>query len=80
MFFIKIITLIIITVVAPVTGFAQLERELANPDRAVEHTFMAPRNITAYTVEPLNKGEMHYSIMHTFGEVKTGIENLWGID
>jgi len=41
---------------------------------------MAPRNINLYTVEPLSKGELHYSIMHTFGEVNTGVSNLWGID
>lgn len=41
---------------------------------------MAPRNINFYTVESLSPGELHYSIMHTFGEVKSGPGSLWGID
>lgn len=60
--------------------FAQLERKrvVQNPD--VVQTFMAPRNINFYTVESLSPGELHYSIMHTFGEVKSGPGSLWGID
>lgn len=60
--------------------FAQLERKrvVQNPD--VIQTFMAPRNINFYTVESLSPGELHYSIMHTFGEVKSGPGSLWGID
>ena len=59
---------------------AQLDRQRAATDDAVELTFMAPRNINLYTVEPLSKGELHYSIMHTFGEVDSGAGSLWGID
>lgn len=59
---------------------AQLERERVVTDLPEEHIFMAPRNINLYTVEPLSKGELHYSIMHTFGEVRAGVRNLWGID
>ena len=59
---------------------AQLERERVVTDQPEELIFMAPRNINLYTVEPLSKGELHYSIMHTFGEVNTGVSNLWGID
>lgn len=59
---------------------AQLERQRVVTDTAVELTFMAPRNINTYTVEPLSKGELHYSIMHTFGEVESGVRTLWGID
>lgn len=60
--------------------FAQLERERVVTDQPEELIFMAPRNINLYTVEPLSKGELHYSIMHTFGEVSSGVQNLWGID
>jgi len=41
---------------------------------------MAPRNINLYTVESLSEGELHYSILHTFGPVNSGPRNLWGID
>lgn len=59
---------------------AQLARERVDVDQPIELTFMAPKNINLYTVEPLAKGELHYSIMHTFGEVSSGVRNLWGID
>ena len=59
---------------------AQLERQRVVENRETELTFMAPRNINLYTVQHLSKGELHYSIMHTFGEVNTGPRNLWGID
>ena len=62
------------------SAFAQLERERVEEDRDVELTFMAPRNINLYTVHHLSGGELHYSIMHTFGEVTGGARNLWGID
>lgn len=64
----------------PMDLFAQLERERVQTDGPVELTFMAPKNINLYTTEPLAKGELHYSIMHTFGEVNLGPRNLWGID
>lgn len=71
----------IITLFAlPSDLFAQLERERVQTDGPVELTFMAPKNINLYTTEPLGKGELHYSIMHTFGEVNLGPRNLWGID
>lgn len=59
---------------------AQLERQRVQQDGPVELTFMAPKNINLYTTETLAKGELHYSIMHTFGEVNLGARNLWGID
>lgn len=61
-------------------AMGQLERRPVVTDRPVELTFMAPRNINLYTVENLSKHELHYSIMHTFGEVNTGISTLYGLD
>lgn len=66
--------------ILPSMLMAQLERERVVTDQPEELIFMAPRNINLYTVEPLSKGELHYSIMHTFGEVSGGARELWGID
>ncbi len=74
--FIVLITLILY----PSILFGQLQRERVEQDTAVELTFMAPRNINLFTVEPLSRGELHYSIMHTFGEVNSGAGDLWGVD
>ncbi|HBD42373.1 MAG: hypothetical protein DBW78_04510 [Rhodothermaeota bacterium MED-G64] len=69
-----------LSLTAVVDAFGQLTRERANPNAPVELTFMAPRHIQVMTVEPLSKGELHYSIMHTFGEIGSGPRNAWGID
>jgi len=71
---------LLLIMILPTLSYAQLERERVVTDQPEELIFMAPRNINLYTVEPLSKGELHYSIMHTFGEVNTGVSNLWGID
>lgn len=59
---------------------AQLERRVVLVNRAVEQTFMAPRNINLLTIQHLGKSEFHYSIMHTFGFINSGYQNFWGID
>jgi hypothetical protein len=59
---------------------AQLERRLVQEVRPVEQTFMAPRNINLFTVHSLAEGELHYSIMHTFGYINSGYQSLYGID
>jgi len=73
-------SLLLLCFLIPEILFAQLERQRTVVDQPVELTFMAPRNINLLTVEPLSKGELHYSIMHTFGEVTGGARNLWGVD
>jgi hypothetical protein len=67
----SIVLSIIILILLTTESFAQLERQRVVTDQYVELTFMAPRNINLFTVEPLSKGELHYSIMHTFGEVNS---------
>ncbi len=59
---------------------AQLERRLATETQEVELTFHAPRHINLLTVEPLDKGTLHFAIMHTFGTIDNGVQNLFGID
>lgn len=79
LFSINLLSLTLLVCV-PADSFAQLERQRVQADGPVELTFMAPKNINLYTSDPLGKGELHYSIMHTFGEVNLGPRNLWGID
>ncbi len=64
----------------PTVAFAQLERTLENEKRPVDLVFHAPRHINLLTVEPLDRKSMHFAIMHTFGPVNGGIENLFGLD
>ncbi len=59
---------------------AQLARKLDTENLPVELTFHAPRHINLLTVEPLDKKSMHFAIMHTFGTLNGGVENLFGLD
>lgn len=61
-------------------SFAQLERKLANESQTVDLIFHAPRNINLLTVEPLDNNTLHFSIMHTFGTLDGGLQNLFGLD
>ncbi|GAB2611130.1 DUF5777 family beta-barrel protein [Belliella aquatica] len=61
-------------------AFAQLERKLASETQEVELIFHAPRHINLLTVEPLDKKTLHFAIMHTFGPLNGGIQNLYGLD
>jgi hypothetical protein len=60
--------------------FAQLERKLVNENQPVDLIFHAPRHINLLTVEPLEKKSMHFAIMHTFGTLNGGVEDLFGLD
>ncbi|GAA0880201.1 DUF5777 family beta-barrel protein [Algoriphagus jejuensis] len=42
--------------------------------------FQAPRHINQLTVHPLTKKTLHFALMHTFGTLDGGIENLFGLD
>lgn len=64
----------------PLSLSAQLERKLVNENQPVELIFHAPRHINLLTVEPLSKKSMHFAIMHTFGTLDGGIQNLFGLD
>lgn len=66
--------------VFPVISHAQLERQLASESNEVEMIFHAPRHINLLTVEPLDKNTLHFAIMHTFGTLDGGIQNLFGLD
>jgi hypothetical protein len=64
----------------PLMAVAQLERKPASDVQEVELIFHAPRHINLLTVEPLDKKTLHFAIMHTFGTLDGGIQNLYGLD
>jgi hypothetical protein len=64
----------------PFLSKAQLERKSATDIKEVELIFHAPRHINLLTVEPLDKKTLHFAIMHTFGTLDGGIQNLYGLD
>ncbi len=73
--------LLLLTLLAPTTVMAQLERVLANPDRPVDDIFKAPKVIGLNSVKQIGKNHLHMSILHTFnGSVSGGIDTFFGID
>jgi len=74
-------TLILIMIIGlPLIVEAQLERKPASAVQEVDLIFHAPRHINLLTVEPLDKKTLHFAIMHTFGTLDGGIQNLYGLD
>lgn len=77
----KTYLLLLCLTLAPLVSFAQLERkQVASVSEEVELTFDASRVGTIWSVESLPKKELQISIMHNFGEVNTGVRNLFGLD
>ena len=76
----KLFTLILIGSLISFSAKGQLERKLVNENQPVDLIFHAPRHINLLTVEPLDKKTMHFAIMHTFGTLNGGVENLFGLD
>ncbi|GAB3218931.1 hypothetical protein J0A67_03760 [Algoriphagus aestuariicola] len=63
-------------------GKSQAQEEVEKEATSAETVtiFHAPRHINLLTVEPLLKKTMHFALMHTFGTLDGGIENLFGLD
>ncbi|HSI74800.1 MAG TPA: DUF5777 family beta-barrel protein [Lunatimonas sp.] len=76
----KRILFLIVIGCLPLVVEAQLERKPAMEVNEVDLIFHAPRHINLLTVEPLDKKTLHFAIMHTFGTIDGGIQNLYGID
>lgn len=73
--------IILMLLLVPCQVYAQLERVLANPDRAVDDVFKAPKVIGLNTVKQIGKDQLAMSILHTFnGPVSGGIATFYGID
>ncbi len=76
----KALSFLFIMLVFTQLSHAQLERKRVQDDPNVELTFNAPRNINFFTVEPVEAKGLHFNIMHTFGPVDSGAQDLWGLD
>lgn len=62
------------------TLHAQIPRERVNPGAPVEAVFWAPNVILASSVYNLPQGNLNVTIMHAFGIVTSGADNLFGLD
>lgn len=59
---------------------AQMERKRADPGGPVEEVFWGTSIISTASVTNLQRGNLNFSIYHTFGNVSGGSKTLWGLD
>ncbi len=46
----------------------------------IKYAFKSPRIINGHSIEFLNPGTMDFRIMHNFGPLSSGVQNLYGLD
>jgi len=73
-------TILLVTVLIPLNCDAQLPRERVVTDEPVDNIFWATTNIGLSTVRNLSAGNLNTTIVHTFGPVRSGIEQFYGLD
>jgi len=75
-----ILILFSLTFLLPSVSEAQLERERVATSTQIEPLFWATKNIGISTVENPSGGDLHSSVLHTFGLVDGGIDRFYGLD
>jgi len=82
----KSITLLVAILFASINLFAQddllkLVDSSSKPTKQyVTRAFKSSRVINSHSIEMIPKGNMDFRILHRFGLVNTGANNLWGLD
>ncbi|HUP14121.1 MAG TPA: DUF5777 family beta-barrel protein, partial [Niastella sp.] len=76
----------LLLVTASITGYAQddllslVEKNDTPKRERVTNAFKSSRVINGHSMEFLGKGVLDFRILHRFGDVSTGISNLFGLD
>ena len=76
----KILAAVFLFSLAPEVSDAQLKRERSVTSVLAEPAFSATKNIGISTIINPSGGDLHYSILHTFGLVDGGIDRFYGLD
>jgi hypothetical protein len=72
--------LVLILLFKPALCNAQMARTRAAADGPVDAAFKATRLVLLPTTKNYDAGTLNFSIMHSFDEVRTGGDDLWGLD
>ncbi len=75
-----ILVAILLFSLAPEVSDAQLKRERSVTTILAEPAFPATKNVGISTPVNPSGGDLHYSILHTFGLVDGGIDRFYGLD
>src|SRR5690349_20830671 len=59
---------------------AELSENMLNEREYVSATFKGPRLVNLHTVETIGEKTLEFRIAHRFGDISSGVENLWGLD
>lgn len=78
--FSRLITAIIIVIAVTDSGYSQLQRERAIPDRQLDRVFWTTQNVGLATTEMVSKKNLNSSVLHTFGLINGGIDRFFGLD
>jgi hypothetical protein len=78
--FSRIVTVIIFLIAVTETGYSQLQRERAIPDRQLDRVFWTTQNVGLTTTEMVSKKNLNSSVIHTFGLINGGIDRFYGLD
>lgn len=78
--FSRMITVVIILITVTESGYSQLQRERAIPDRPLDRVFWATQNVGLATTEMVSKRNLNSSVIHTFGLTNGGIDRFYGLD
>lgn len=78
--FTTVTLILLILFFAADTAEAQLQRERVELDEPVADIFWAPTNIGISTVRNLSKYSLNSSVLHTFGLVRRGADQFFGLD
>lgn len=76
----------LLMVTASQTGYAQddllslVDKNEPKKKERVTNAFKSSRVINGHSIEFLGKGVLDFRILHRFGDVSTGISNLFGLD
>lgn len=76
----------LLVVTASQTGYAQddllslVDKNEPKKKERVTNAFKSSRVINGHSIEFLGKGVLDFRILHRFGDVSTGISNLFGLD
>jgi hypothetical protein len=76
----KILAAVFLFSLTPEVSDAQLKRERSVTSVPAEPAFSATKNIGISTIINPSGGDLHYSILHTFGLVDGGIDRFYGLD
>ena len=78
--FLRTLCLVMVVGLSAEASHAQMPRERVDPGGPVEEVFWAPNVVLGSSVYNLPQSNLNVTIMHAFGIVTNGVQDLFGLD